>query len=200
MKNLPILALILALASCAPSIPRAILPPPSVIAQLDVEPVAKASTATRTAVREIAKAGTETRKATDSLRDQIDRTAEIAAPYPDLREAFAEMRRRADLLAARVAFAEEKEAIAIATVDELTAEVSALQSTSAAQSVQIRTAQTTEATLREQVQALSTSSDKLAIAQDNLDWWRWRFAPVNIGLLALLLLALIYRPRIPFLP
>ena len=42
MKHLPILALILAMASCAPAIPRAIMPPVDVIERLDVAPVVDA--------------------------------------------------------------------------------------------------------------------------------------------------------------
>jgi chromosome segregation ATPase len=185
MKYL-ILALALALASCAPSIPRAILPPPSEVKELDVAAVSKATDKTRDAVREIAAAGNTSRKASRALADTsiqlraaIDRAELLSRAKGEMEDAFAEIQRFALALSADVSrlksaleLAEQKEAIAIATVDSLSGEVSTLQSTAAAQAAEIRNAKAAEGTLRKQVESLSESADKRAIAEDGKRWWR----------------------------
>jgi hypothetical protein len=214
MKHLPILALILALASCAPAIPRAILPPPSEVEELDVEPVTKASTAAREAVREIAAAGNSSREASRALADTsvqlraaIDRADMLARAKGHAENAFAEIQLFAlqlsadvDRLTAALKLAEDKEAIALDTIDALTSEVSTLEADAAAQAAQIRIAHANEELLRKQVNALSESADKRVIAQDKLSWWRsaalWTWAII----LALALIGALLRRagRFPF--
>ena len=78
MNLLASILLCLALASCAP-IPRAIIPPASEVAKLDVAPVQAAGKVTREAVRAVAKAGEGTRETAVLLRASIDRAEKIAA-------------------------------------------------------------------------------------------------------------------------
>lgn len=191
------LLLCVLLAACATP-PRAIIPPKAEVKKLDVAPVTQAAADTKTAVREIAKAGTETRRANDSLRDEIERAGVIAALYPDMSEAFAEIRRRSETLAARIAFAEEKELVALQTIDAMDGEIGLLTARVASQSTQIDHADAAQDMLREQLEALSGSDAKRIIAENKLQWWRWRFAPVSIGIIFTGILFSIYRPRLPF--
>lgn len=220
MKHLTLLAFICALASCAPSIPRAILPPPGEVKPLDVAPVSKATDKTREAVREIASAGNTSREASRALADTsiqlraaIDRAELLSRAKGEMEDAFAEIQRFALALSADVTrlksaleLAEQKEAIAISAVDSLSAEVSAIKATSAAQAVQIRHAKASEATLRGQVESLSESANLRVIAEDKLKWWR-KAALLTWGISAVYLVARFFgaaimayaRPRIPFL-
>lgn len=221
MKHLPLLSLIIALAaSCAPTIPKAILPPPSEIKALDVAPVSKATDKTRDAVREIASAGNTSREASRALADTsiqlraaIDRAELLSRAKGEMEDSFAEIQRFALALSTDVArlksaleLAEQKEAIAISTVDSLASEVSAIKATSAAQAVQIRHAQASEATLRGQVESLSESANRRVIAEDKLQWWR-KAAWITWGISAVYLVARFFgaaimayaRPRIHFL-
>lgn len=186
MKYPLLTALALALVSCAKPIPRAIMPPVDVIERLDVKPVAEASKATREAVRDIATAGADTRSASakltttsQQLRDAIDRAEKFAVANVELQNAFAEIQRFSLALSGDVAdlttslkLAHAKESIAIETIDMLEFETNFLTAKSAAQSAQIEHADKAQAILREQVEALSASSDRLAIAENKLGWWR----------------------------
>ena len=190
--------LCLALASCAP-IPRAIIPPASEVAKLDVAPVQAAGKVTREAVREVAKAGTNTRETAAHLRASIDRAEKIAEAHEELRVAFREIQTFAKRLSADLKLAEEKERIAMATIDSLGDEIAMLHANAQSQAVQIRHAKATESTLREQVEALDGSDAKRIIAENKLQFWRWRFAPITLGIIITGILFVVYRPRIPFL-
>jgi methylthioribose-1-phosphate isomerase len=120
------LAVLLMATSCAP-IPRAIIPPASEIAKLDVAPVQAAGKVTREAVREVAKAGESTRETAVHLRASIDRAEKIAEAHEELREAFKEIQTFAKRLSADLKLAEEKERIALATIDSLEDEIAALK-------------------------------------------------------------------------
>lgn len=203
--------LCLLLASCA-TVPRAIIPPPSEIAELDVAPVAEAGRVTRDAVRGVADAGAASREAernvsasTRRLTDSLARAEALAAAHAEITAALADTRRLAaeleasvSELSATLAFAEERERMAILAVDDMGAIIDRLQADTAAQATQIRAAKSTEETLRTQVQALAESADKRIIAEDKLRWWRW-YGVAATAFSAALILLLIYRPRIPFL-
>jgi hypothetical protein len=94
---------------------------------------------------------------------------------------------------------EEKERIAITTIDLLEAQAADLHSAAANQAAQIERSAADNETLRAQVEALAESADKRVIAEDKLKWWRWRFAPISLGIIVAGILFTIYRPRIPFL-
>jgi hypothetical protein len=175
-----IIVLIFALSACSPAIPRAIVAPPSVVSQINTTGAEKAAGATRKSVRDIVDAGEETRRATaklkttsDRLRDEINHAESIQVANVELQAAFIEIQKFADelsndlsLLSASLAFAEEKERIAISTVDDLSDELSILKANAKAQSVQIDHVKTENTILRKQVEALATASDDLAIAND----------------------------------
>jgi len=188
------LAVLLMATSCAP-IPRAIIPPASEIAKLDVAPLAAAGKVTREAVREVAKAGENTRETAVHLRASIDRAEKIAEAHEELREAFREIQTFAKRLSADLILAEEKERIALATIDSLEDEIAALKANAQSQATQIRHAKTNETTLREQVVALAGSDAKRIIAENKLQFWRWRFAPISIGLIVIMVAFLILKPR-----
>jgi hypothetical protein len=213
------LSLALILASCATP-PRAIIPAPSVVAQIDPHPVAKATTASREAVREIAKAGDDTRMANDRLKatsqhltDAIDRAEKYAESNREFYDAYIQIQKfslqlSTDLIDLKLALdlAQEKEGIAITTIDLLETSVRDLEAATARQSAEIRFAKQAEKTLLDQVQTISQSSDKLAIAADKLSWWRWYGIAITAAV-ALSILIRIFgaaimayaRPRIPFL-
>jgi len=202
MKTLSTIILALAFASCATPPPKAILPPASEVRALDVAPVSKASTATREAVRDISDAGNTSREVSRKLADTsiqlraaIDRAELLARAKGEMESAFAEIQRFALALSADVTrlksaleLAEQKESVAIATVDSLTGEVSTLQSTAAAQAAQIRHAQASEATLRSQVESLSESANLRAVAEDKLAFWR-KSAWITWGILTVFFVA-----------
>jgi hypothetical protein len=218
MKHLA-LSLALILASCAPP-PRAIIPAPSVVSQIDPKPVAKATTASREAVREIAKAGDDTRIANDRLKatsqhltDAIDRAEKYAESNREFYDAYIQIQKfslqlSTDLIDLKLALdlAQEKEAVAITTIDLLETSVRDLETATARQAAEIRFAKQAEKTLIDQVQMLSQSSDKLAIAQDKLTWWRWYGIAITSAV-SLYIITRIFgaaimsyaRPRIPFL-
>lgn len=194
MKHLLAILCFAFLASCAGRVPRAIIPPPSVVEMLDVEPVSKAGKATREAVREIAKAGTGTRETAALLLASIDRAEKIAAAHAELAEAFAEIQALTDRLQVDLAFAEEKEKIALDVIDALEEETAILKANAQSQAVQIRSAEAAEATLRTQVETLSKLPDELAAAKQQaatFKWWVWRLG-ICSAVLALAIAALAY--------
>lgn len=85
MKLLPVI-LCTCLASCA-TVPKAIIPPPSVISKLNVDPVTVAGKATRDAAREVAAAGSVSREAGGKVSGTTRRLADSLAKA----EAFAEI-------------------------------------------------------------------------------------------------------------
>lgn len=200
--------LCLALASCAP-IPRAIIPPPSVVEILDVAPVVHAGKATRDAVRDVSAAGHASREAgrkvsdaTRRLSDSISRIETLSFANEELTRSVKESLDFAKELEAEVialtaahTLAEEKEKIATSTIDSLIDETAVLKANAESQSVQIRHAKTNETVLREQVEALSGSDAKRIIAENQLQFWRWRFAPMSIGLVVIMAAFLILKPR-----
>lgn len=192
MKPLALLCLIL-LASCGEHIPRAIIAPPVVVSALDVEPVAKASRATRDAVREVAAAGQASREAGQKVTDITGRLIESIHRAEAMAEANAETQALAEELGKHVmeltaahALAEEKEKIALELIDTQEDEIAALAANSRAQAQQIRSAAAAEKTLREQVEALAANADKRLIAEEKLGWWRkaagltWAFLAVYL--------------------
>jgi len=184
-KSILPLLLAIALASCATP-PRAILPPTSVVAQIETSGVEGASKATRNAVREIAKAGQETRTVTQKLRAEIDRAEILAQANEQLREAFISIQVLADDLAASLGLAEEKEAIALRVIDNQEDEINILKANAKAQAVQIEGNAAEKVTLRNQVEALSSASDDLAIAKDRNKTqrkWMWKLG-IIAGLFA----------------
>lgn len=195
MTRIASVACCLALASCAP-VPRAIIPPASEVAKLDVAPVQAAGKVTREAVREVAKAGTNTRETAAHLRASIDRAEKIAEAHEELRASFREIQTFAKRLSADLQLAEDKERIALATIDSLEDEIATLHANAQSQNVQIRHAKANETTLREQVEALSGSDAKRIIAENKLQFWRWRFAPITLGLIVIMAAFLILKPRI----
>jgi chromosome segregation ATPase len=198
MTRLSSILLCLLLASC--SVPRAIIPPPSVVAELDVAPVVGAGKATGAAVRDVADAGRASREAgrkvsdaTRRLSESLVRAEELAQANEEILIALADTRRLAGELEAEVvhltaahAFAEEKESIALQTIAALDDELSLLKANAKAQAVEIRHAAATETTLREQVKALAANADKHLIAEEKLAWWRkaagltWAFLAVYL--------------------
>jgi chromosome segregation ATPase len=198
MKPIAVI-LCLVLASCAP-VPRAIIPPPSVVAELDVAPVAEAGKATGAAVRDVADAGRASREAgrkvsdaTRRLSESIARAEALAVANVEIGKALAETAALAAELEAEVvhltaahAFAEEKERVALQTIAALDDELSLLKANAKAQAVEIRHAAATESTLREQVEALAANADKRLIAEEKLRWWRksagltWAFLAVYL--------------------
>lgn len=204
MKTISILALILALVSCATPPPRAIIPPKSEIAQIDVAPVSKAADKTRAAVREVADAGNVSREASRKLSDTsillraaIDRAEMLSKDKGDLEADFSEIQRFATNLSADVVnlrsaleTAEHKEAAAVSASEKLANEVFSLRESTAAQTVQIKQSKATEATLREQVELLSALPDKLAKAKqkaDTLEWWTWRLGILSVALTVIII-------------
>ena len=201
--KLPILLLpLLLLASCADRVPRAIIPSPSVVAELNVAPVTAASRDTRDAVREVASAGRSSREAgrkvseaTRRLSESLVRAEELAQANEEILIALADTRRLAaeleqevtELTAAQ-AFAQEKERIALEVIDTLESEAALLKENSKAQAVQIRHALTSESTLRKQLEALSLAAEKRLHAERKFSWWR-KAAMLTWAALALYLLA-----------
>lgn len=185
MKSLASI-LCLFLVSCADRVPRAIIPPPSVVEALDVAPVAAAGKAAGESVREVADAGQKSREASRKVSDATRRLTDSIVRIETLSFANAELTRSvAESLAfakeleanvvsltASLAFAEEKERIAIETIGALNDETALLKANAQAQAVQIRQAEATEKTLREHVAALADSADKRVIAEEKLGWWR----------------------------
>jgi hypothetical protein len=205
------LAVLLMGTSCAP-IPRAIIPPKAELAALNITPVVQAGKATRTAVRDVTSAGNATRaagrKVSDSTRrlsDSLARAVALATANAEITAALAETRRLAaeleasvSELSAALAFAEKRERTAILAVDDMSEIINNLQAESAAQAADIANAARTEETLRTQISALAKMPDQLVIAQDKLRWWRW-YGIIVSAVASFILLALIYRPRIPFI-
>jgi uncharacterized phage infection (PIP) family protein YhgE len=74
------------------------------------------------------------------------------------------------------------------TIDSLMTTVALLTTQIAGQAEQIEANAKTDEYVRRVAAENKAATAKLIIAEDKLDWWRWRFAPVNIGLLALLLI------------
>jgi hypothetical protein len=208
------LIIVMMATSCAP-VPRAIIPPKAEIAKLDVAPVANASGKTRAAVRDVSRKVDVNRAAADRVSDDADKLKEAVdkAKYAlhktkeDYATEIAAIEAIADSLLEKV---RELQAsldltsiardIAIQTIDDQDKEIGYLTARVAAQAAQIDHSEASQNILREQVETLSALPDKLAIAEDKLEWWRWRFAPVTLGILTLLILSILYRPRIPFLP
>jgi FtsZ-binding cell division protein ZapB len=200
------------MGSCAPA-PRAIIPPPNVVRELDIQPIKDAGNTTRDAVREVAAANAQTREAgrkvsdsTRRLSESIARAEALAVANVEIGKALAETRELADELQAEIgtlsealALSETKDKIALETIDSLISEIDLLKSNAAAQSAELTAAKASETTLRKQVEALVESADKRAIAEDKLAWWRWRFAPITLGIIAAGILFTVYKPRIPFL-
>ena len=190
------------LASCADRVPRAIIPPPSVVAGLDVAPVAAASRDARDAVREVASSGQSSREAgrkvseaTRRLSESLVRAEDLARANEQILIALADTRRlAADLerevteLSAAQTFAQEKERIALEVIDTLESEAALLKENSKAQAVQIRHALASEGTLRKQLEALSLAAEKRLHAEQKLSWWR-KAALITWAALALYLLA-----------
>jgi len=203
----------LILASCAPVPPRPVIVSEHEVEPINIHPVADASRATRDAVRGVAEAGNTTREAgrkvsdtSRRLSDAIIRAATLTAANRDLEEAMADAKAlAAELgenlmsLSAALDLAEQKEKIALETVDAQEAEISTLKESAAAQAAQLDANDREKAALRAQMQEMVELPDKLAIASDKLQWWRWRFAPVTLGIIAAGILVALYRPRIPFM-
>jgi len=179
------LGILLVASSCAPA-PRAIIPPASVVRELNVQPVAEAGNRTRDAVRESGKANAQAREAGGRVSDaarrltgSIARAEALATANAEISKALAETRAFANELDAEVTrltaaltLSEEKDRIALETIDSLISEIGLLKSNSAAQSVELRTAKVAETTLRSQVEALAKSAERLVIAVEKLAWWR----------------------------
>jgi hypothetical protein len=173
----------LCLASCAP-VPRAIIPPPSVIAELDVAPVAEAGKATREAVRKVSISVDDASQKADRVSDEALRLKEAiskarAGVKEDMELSLAAADAIADALLARIKDLQESlrltaiaRDIAIETVDDQQEVIGEMAAAAEAQTVQIRHAKDAEATLRTQVEALAESADKRVIAEDRLAWWR----------------------------
>jgi len=188
---------VVVLTACCASAPRAIIPPPAEISKLDVKPVVDASGKTRDAFREIGTAGEASRTANANLSAtaarlsaEIDRAQRLAIANRELQEAFenirainAELSEDSARLTASLRLAQEKETLAIATIDALDQHISTLQSKIASQSTAIDNAAANERTLRAQVEALAALPDKLAILTDKLGWWR-NAALLTWGLIA----------------
>lgn len=186
MKNISLLIACFFLASCAEKIPRAIIPPPSEIAQLDARAVSDASKQTRFAVRDIAAAGSDTRQASaqlnataEQLRVALKRAEDLAADQSGLKDSFAQIRihsvRLSDDLAAlrsALSIAEDKERRALNAIDAQEEHVSLLNGAIKSQLTQILAAKRTESVLRDQVEQLSASVEKRIIAEEKLSWWR----------------------------
>jgi DNA repair ATPase RecN len=216
---LTVIPLVFGAVSCAPA-PRAIIPPPSEVRQLNVKPVASATVKTRDAVRDVAAAGDGTRRLNDqlaatskSLTDAVERAEKYAAANKEFAEAYAEIQKFTLQLSNEISaltkvreLADEKVRIAIRAIDELQATVGTLETSVASQAAEIRAAKRTEETLRTQVDGLSKSAEKLAVAEDKLSWWRW-YGVIVTGVAVVYLLIRFFgaaimayaRPRIPFL-
>lgn len=212
-------------SACCAHTPRVTTTPyVTEVSKLNFDPVAKAGRATRDAVRDVAAAGSVSREAgrkvsytTRRLADSLARAEAIAvadrtkmedlgresnslhAVIGDMRGIITDLEKETMALAAAHAFSEEKEKAAILTIDNLEAETAILKENAASQAWQIERANKDNQTLRAQVETLAASTDRLAIAEDKLVWWRWRFAPVTLGIIIAGILLVVYRPRIPFL-
>jgi hypothetical protein len=201
------------LVSCAP-VPRAIIPPASVVRELSVQPVSDAGDRTRDAVREVAVANVQAREAgrkvsdsTRRLSESIARAEALAVANVEIGKALTETAALAKELETEVStltdalnLSNEKDRIALETIDSLIGEIGVLKTNAAAQSAELIAAVKTESVLRQQVEALAESAEKRVIAEDKLNWWRWRFAPITLGIIVAGILFAVYKPRIPFLP
>ena len=205
-----VLAVLLMATSCAP-VPRAIIPPKAEIAKLDIAPVAKASGKTRAAVRDVSRNVDANRAAADRVSDDATKIKEAVAKAKtalaeDYEISLAAVDALADSLLAKVRELQDSlrltaaaRDIAIATIDDQDKEIGYLTARVSAQSAQIDHSEASQSILREQVETLSALPEKLAIAEDKLEFWRWRFAPLSLGIIVVLILFIAYRPRIPFL-
>lgn len=200
MKSLiPILCLAF-LASCAERIPRAIIPPPSVVRELNVKPVTEASDRTRDAVREVSR----------NVDDASIKADRVSAEAQRLKEAIAKARAGvkedmeisldyadaiADALLVKIKELQESlrltaaaRDIAIATVDDQQTVIGEMAVEAEGQASEIRNAKASEQLLRAQVEALAESADKRVIAEDKLAWWR-KVALITWAVLLIYLIA-----------
>jgi len=189
--------ILLVATSCAPTAPRAIIPPKAEIAKLDVAPVASASGKTRTAVRDVSRHVDANRAAADRVGDEAARIkAAVAAAKNALAEDYeislAAVDAIADSLVAKVrelqhslALTAAARDIALATMEDQEKEINHLAARVAAQTVEIDHASATEDLLRAEVESLSALPEKLAKAEQKattLQWWVWRLAGLSLAL------------------
>lgn len=194
--KLLLLFIAILLASCADRVPRAIIPPPSVIAELDVAPVAEASRATREAVRKVSVSVDDASRKAERVADDAQRLKEMiskarAGVEADMELSLAAADAIMDSLLLKIGELQEllritriARDIAIATVDDQQDVIAGHAAHAKAQAAQIRYAKAAENTLRTQVEALAESADKRVIAEEKLRWWRtaagltWAFLAV----------------------
>ena len=215
MKTL--LAIIpLLLASCSPRLAN--VRPPD---RMDTAPVARAveetvaagkavDTATkqvRSATNEVKVANAKASELTIRLKEQMDRTRLIAQGNQELQDSLAasdaiieemsqsnmSMTIRLGALGNNVTVLEFANEGLIKSNAILEERLDHIQQAKARQDIQIEEA-------RVALASAAAIQPKLIIAQDKLDFWRWKFAPFSIIAIVGLILFIIYKPRLPFFP
>jgi len=195
-----ILALIL--AACSPSVPRAIVAPPTVIGKVDTKPVESATVKVSDGAEKVAEANRKAREASNKasdttvlLRAAMDRAKALADDSEALRQAFL----ASDDLAAQLSEqlnqgieslrnAETESNHLREGIKSLSSEVSALKSSAAVNAIQADAIKAENKTLRDEIQKLADIPNKLVIADDKLKWWR-KAAWITWGILTVFLVA-----------
>jgi len=192
--------------SCAPVAPRAIIPSPSVVRELNVKPVTEAGRRTREAVRDVGRGVDDSSNKAERVSDETKRLKELlakakAGAKEDMETSLAAADAIADSLLAKVGDLRESlritaaaRDIAIATVDEQQKVIGDMAVAAEGQTIEIRNAKINEVTLRTEVESLAKLPDQLSAQKQKastLEWWVWRLGILSI-ILALAIAALGY--------
>lgn len=213
-SRLAILLMCLLAFSCAPA-PRAVIVDEAKVRNIDTKPVAESSRGVSEAVADVVDAGRSTRDASDrvgrsanQLIDAMKRLEEFAKADAQFQKIYSELQIYARMLSddlfeltAANTILEKKGFDATVRVNTLTAVVSDLERNVEGQKAELLAKGNVMKAMKTELNALKGMESKLAISEDKLEWWRWKFAPVAGGTILVLglLLLLAVKGRIPFL-
>jgi hypothetical protein len=208
------LLLCLMVFSCTQA-PRAVIVDEAKVRNIDTKPVADSARAVTDAVTDVVDAGRSTRAASDrvgksanQLIDAMKRLEEFAKADERFQKAYQEIRTYTKILSddlfeltAANAILEEKGLYATDRVNTLTLVVADLEKNVEGQKAELITKDNIMKAMKAELDVRKGAETQLAISEEKLHWWRWKFAPA-VGVTALilgLLLLLAVKGRIPFL-
>jgi DNA repair ATPase RecN len=185
------------------------------VRNIDTKPVADSSRAVSEAVTDVVDAGRSSRAASDrvgksanQLIDAMKRLEEFAKADTQFQKAYQEIQIYAKMLSddlfeltAANVILEEKGMVATTRINTLNRTVNDLERNVEGQRAEMLAKDNVMKAMKVELDARKGMEAKLAVSEDKLQWWRWKFAPVAGGtvLVLLLFLLLAVKGRIPLL-